>query len=183
MLRLFVAVEVPPTEQAAAAALCGGLTGARWAKPHQLHVTLRFLGATAEERLAELGERLATVAHAPFALALAGLGVFPPQARRPRVLWLGLAPQGPLRELKRTVDRALEGFAAPEPEADYSPHLTLARLAGKPDPALPAFLAQHASFRGQPWQVASFRLFKSTLGSAGAVHEAVAVYPLTTNCR
>jgi 2'-5' RNA ligase len=186
MLRLFVAVEVPASEQRSAAALCTGLPNARWAKPHQLHVTLRFLGNTPDDGLPELRRRLATVTAPGFPLALHGVGVFPPAARRPRVLWLGLEPQAPLRELKRSVDRAL-GDLVPQADgadaAEFTPHLTLARLGGRPDPGLGRFLAQHAGFRGQPWEVSAFRLFRSTLHPAGAVHETVEVYPLTPTCR
>jgi RNA 2',3'-cyclic 3'-phosphodiesterase len=186
MLRLFVAVEVPRSEQQAAAGLCTGLPRARWANPHQLHITLRFLGNTPEDRLPEIRRRLATVTSPGFQLALHGVGVFPPAARRPRVLWLGLEPQAPLRELKRAVDGAL-GYLTPleagADAAEFTPHLTLARLAGRPDPGLGHFLAQHGEFLGKPWEVSAFRLFKSTLHPAGAMHEAIEVYPLTPTCR
>jgi RNA 2',3'-cyclic 3'-phosphodiesterase len=181
MLRLFVAVELPASEQAAAAALCHGLEHARWAKAHQLHVTLRFLGATPEARLPELRQRLAGVRAPPFELAVQGIGVFPPESPRPRVLWLGLAPGTPLRALKRAVDEALAPMPGPQSDdaATFAPHLTLARFPGRPDPGLAHFLVRHASYRGTPWRVDSFRLFRSTLNPAGAMHETLEVYPLS----
>jgi 2'-5' RNA ligase len=186
VLRLFVAVDLPPAERQAVAALCTGLERVRWVKTSQLHITLRFLGATPEERLSDLRQRLAAVRVAPFNLALHGVGVFPPGGRRPRVLWLGLVPERPLRELEGAVERALAAPDMPyhqEPKRDFNPHLTLARLAGKVDPELPSFLMQHAEHHGRDWQVASFHLYKSTLGPAGSVHQILETYPLVPNCR
>lgn len=181
MLRLFVAVEVPAREQAAAAALGQGLAHAKRTKPHQLHITLRFLGATPEDRLPELEQRLATVKAAPFDLVVQGAGVFPEGSRRPRVLWLGLSPEEPLRRLERCIAEALADLPN-RPANDTSrfcPHLTLARLGDRPEPSLADFLARHARYRGTPWRVEGFRLLQSTLHPAGAEHETLAVYPLT----
>ena len=186
MLRLFVAVDLPPLAERAVAALCTGLEGVRWAKAGQLHITLRFLGATPEESLADLGRRLAAVRVAPFDLALHGVGVFPPNGRRPRVLWLGVTPERPLRELKDAVDRALAAEGSPygqEPKQDFTPHLTLARFTGRANPALPHFLARHAEYHGMEWPVRSFRLYKSTLDRAGSVHEVIETYSLAPTCR
>jgi RNA 2',3'-cyclic 3'-phosphodiesterase len=181
MLRLFVAVEVPAREQAAAAALCQGLERARRTKPHQLHVTLRFLGATPEDRLPEIKQRLATVKAAPFDLVVQGAGIFPAGARRPRVLWLGLSPEEPLRRLERSIGEALATVpsASANDTSRFTPHLTLARFADRGEPGLADFLARHARYRGTPWWVQSFRLLQSTLHPTGAMHETLEVYPLT----
>ncbi|MBN2574497.1 MAG: RNA 2',3'-cyclic phosphodiesterase [Deltaproteobacteria bacterium] len=188
MLRLFVAVDLPVSEQQAVARLCANVHGARWSKPHQLHITLRFMGGTPEEELPAIRERLARVPLSPFELELRGVGVFPAAARRPRVLWLGVTPREPLCRLERDIDRVLavagpaQGSAR-EPAREFSPHLTLARLSGKPDETLTRFLARHADYRGASHRVDSFRLYKSTLHPSGAVHEVLATYPLGPNCR
>ncbi|MGB8299320.1 MAG: RNA 2',3'-cyclic phosphodiesterase [Polyangia bacterium] len=206
MLRLFIAVDLPAELRPAIARLCRGIGGARWTRPEQLHITLRFLGDTAEDRLADLRTRLREVRAPRFELALRGTGLFPPPStRKPaRVLWLGLEPPEPVRALKGAVDGALSwepwegsqplprwsaaGTAGglstrlgSDPETAtrvFSPHLTLARFPTGPRHDLDRFLAEHAGFEGGRFVVSSFHLYRSTLRPQGALHEIVESYPL-----
>ncbi len=81
MLRLFVAFEVPKAQkdsvQKAIASVA--VPGARWTSRESWHVTLKFLGATAEERLAEVTgvvEQAASTSQ-PARTSLQDLGAFP----------------------------------------------------------------------------------------------------------
>ncbi len=176
MLRLFVAVDLPQTARDMVVPLCRGIAGARWSKPEQLHVTLRFLGFVPESDLDRIRRALEAV-HAPaFELGLRGVGVFPPR-KLPRVLWLGLAPVEPLCRLKEQVDAVL----GPDPETaqrPFSPHLTLARFTTRPRDELAQFLADHGQFAAGPWSVREFHLYRSTLRRTGAAHEIVQSYGL-----
>lgn len=178
-LRLFIAVDVSEEPRRALVGLCHGPTAARWTRPEQLHLTLRFLGATPEESLPDLRDRLARVRAARFTLSARGVGVFPPPpARRPaQVLWAGVAPEAPLAALKHAIDAEL----GPDAEADargFHPHVTLARFRTRPGPDLAAYLAAHAAFATPPFPVDAFHLYRSTLGPDGALHEVIATYPL-----
>ena len=102
-----------------------------------LHVTVQFLGATAQEDLADVGRALeeACAGLPPVAVAYRGLGAFP-NARRPRVIWAGVHEDEPdeerLPHLVRAVGKALRplGF---KPEARrFHAHVTLARIRGRP---------------------------------------------------
>lgn len=160
--------------------LCQGIGGARWTRPEQLHITLRFLGDIPEAQLADLRERLRQVVVQGFALSLKGVGVFPPpRSRKPaRVLWLGLEPPAPLQALKLAIDAVL----GPDPEAaqrGFSPHLTVARLMdSKSRRDLDGFLAKHAGLAAGPFPVSGFHLYRSTLRPEGALHEIVESYSL-----
>jgi 2'-5' RNA ligase len=180
MLRLFIAVDLPAAERQAAAALCAGVQGARWANPQQLHITLRFLGGTPEERLPAMERCLAGVRGPAFTLAARGVGVFPARARRPRVMWLGLEPGAPLVALKNRIDDALAEVApiGPAERSGFRPHLTLARFTRPPGDSLDDFLARHASYAGTAWSVTGFHLYQSTLRQSGALHERLATYLL-----
>jgi 2'-5' RNA ligase len=178
--RLFIAVDLPAPIRHEVEAMCTGVNRAKWVKPHQLHITLRFLGQTPDEVMAAVVDQLGTVQVPSFSLALHGVGTFPEpgKRKRPRVLWLGLDPMGPLVQLKEAIDRAL----GPDPQGKatgYSPHLTLARFSESPDATLTHFLTRHQNHRSDGWQVSGFRLYRSTLHSSGATHEVVATYPHT----
>lgn len=178
-MRLFIAVDLPPDLRPLVAQLCQGIGGARWIRPEQLHITLRFLGDTPEEQLADLRKKLRMVAVPGFPLTLTGPGVFPPSGgRKPaRVLWLGLDPPRPLQALKLAIDSVL----GPDPEAaqrGFSPHLTLARFPSRPRHDLEDFLTEHAGFTAGPFPVQGFHLYRSTLRPEGALHEIVESYPL-----
>jgi 2'-5' RNA ligase len=180
-MRLFIAVDLPPDVRPVVSGLCQGIDGARWTRPEQLHITLRFLGDTPEDQLADIREKLRQVVVPGFSLSLTGVGVFPPpRSRKPaRVLWLGLEPPTPPQALKLAIDAVL----GPDPEAaqrGFSPHLTLARMSDpmKSRRDLDGFLAKHAGFAAGPFPVSGFHLYRSTLRPEGALHEIVESFSL-----
>ena len=179
MPRLFIAVDLPAELRPVVARLLQGIGGARWTRPEQLHITLRFLGDTPESQLDDLRARLRQVRMPRFELALRGTGVFPPVGGRipARVLWLGLDPPEPLQALKHAVD----GVLSPDPETakrGFSPHLTLARFPTRPSRDLDRFLAEHVGFDSGRFMVSNLHLYRSTLRPQGALHEIVESYLL-----
>ena len=106
--------------------------GARWVDLGGLHLTLRFLGPTPEERLPGLRGAVdsAGTGQRPFRVAIGGGGAFP-SVERPRAIWLGVAdPDGGLTRLADSVGRALVEAGWPADERLFTPHLTLARTDG-----------------------------------------------------
>jgi len=94
-IRAFVAILLPDDVRSALDAEIEQLRpvgrDVSWVARDNLHVTLKFLGHVAPERLDLAVSALARVAAtvAGFELAIAGLGAFP-SPTRPRVLWAGL---------------------------------------------------------------------------------------------
>ena len=174
--RLFVAVDPPDDVRAALAKLCRGLDGARWTRPDQLHVTLRFLGSVDAAAAPRIVEALRGVRLAAFTLAASGFGVFP-SPRAPRVLWTALAPAGPLVAAHAAVEAEIAGEISPD-EKPFSPHLTLARLDRTRGGAVAGWIAAREPFSAGPWTVDAFALYSSTLTPAGAIHRRLASYPL-----
>jgi len=101
----------------------------RWVRPAGLHLTLRFYGTVdpaGAERLAESLDA-AAAGTSPIPLSLSGLGVFP-GPRRPRVLWIGVAPVPALELLQHRVETAALAHGFEGERTTFRPHVTLGRV-------------------------------------------------------
>jgi 2'-5' RNA ligase len=187
--RLFVALEPPEPVRRRLAVLADELRrGAgragddvRWVPPENVHLTLQFLGAVPEERVAavEAALRDAAAGARPLSLSLHGAGGFP-NARRPRILWAGLEGDvAPLADLVRELGLRLGRLGFPPEERPFSPHLTLGRARdGHGAPGLAGALARAARIEPTPWRATELVLFESHLSPKGPRYEAVARAPL-----
>ena len=55
---------------------------ARWARPEGLHITLKFIGETSEERVQQVRRALVDIKVVPFEVKFTGVGFFPTSGRR-----------------------------------------------------------------------------------------------------
>lgn len=139
--RLFVAVPLPAEAAAEIASVVDAVrsqglpTGAhdvRWVRLDGLHLTLRFLGPTPDDRVEPTAQAVARAAAvtAPIDAELAGAGSFPPGGR-PRALWVGVtAGTDALGDLARRLHGELERARWPPDDRAFRAHLTLARSDG-----------------------------------------------------
>jgi 2'-5' RNA ligase len=195
VLRTFVALELPDGVRTAMGGTVRRLRDelkerdplVRWVNPDGAHLTLKFLGPTAEEAVAgvEAAMRTALDRRATGALRLVTTHVgFFPGPRVPRVVWLGL--EGELERLGAIRDALEETIAPlgwPTEARPFAPHLTLGRL--RPD-ASPAERAGVGRVLGQVWapdrvafEVDRVSLMLSELGPGGARYTRLAEVPLT----
>lgn len=184
-MRLFVALELPAALRAElgrrVAELRRDLPPARWVRAESYHLTLVFLGETPSSRESALAARLDGVFRraAAFDLQLGGAGCFPP-GRPARVIWVGLAPEPRLLELRAAVDAACRAELDLAPERrPYEPHLTVARCR-RPWPVGAARRwSEGLSGRiGRPFRVREGVLMESRLEPAGASYRARARMPV-----
>ncbi len=180
--RLFVAVAVPERVRLALAETQAGLKRAtpdaaiRWAGPEQFHLTLRFLGAVAPDRVAALTASLdeAGARCRAFTLEASGIGFFP-QARRPRVIWCGASDREErLRALHHAVCEATDRFTFEAPAGHFTGHITLGRVQELSSEAAAGLraTAQAVGSLGS-WTVAEVELIRSQLARAGAKNETI----------
>lgn len=188
-LRLFVALEVPAELKARLAAVQTELrrrhprVEARWVKPEQIHLTLRFLGNVPAAALAPLQEALGTAGQgvAPLELEAVGLGCFP-DATRPRVLWAGVREAtGELAALAARVTEVSAPFTREPAGPGFHPHLTLARFprSGRVEREACEEAARRVgqgTFGG--WRAGELCVFQSELDPAGSRHTVLARWPL-----
>jgi 2'-5' RNA ligase len=138
--RLFFAIDLDEPARTAIADLIGRLSqrlesaGAgsgrvKWVERENLHITVRFLGATPDERVHQLQSTLNRhLSSRPFVLRFDHVGTFPERGA-PRVVWLGTSIGA--AEAVRARDelearlRALDVPAEPRP---FRPHVTLGRF-------------------------------------------------------
>lgn len=177
-MRLFVALDLPPSLRQRLAMMTGGLPGARWVPAENYHVTLRFIGETPSWRAEEIDHALAGLRAPGFPLTLAGLGTFD-KAGRGAALWVGVERTPALDHLRGKIETALQRIGLEPERRRFAPHVTLARIEMVPEAKLIAHLQAFSLFRAEPVAVAHFTLFSSRLGKDRAVYEAEAEYELT----
>ena len=185
-LRLFVAIELPAEVRQALLRVQDDLRRAgadrlRWVRPEGVHLTLKFLGEVAAERVDAVEAALRSAIE-PFELRLrlATLGGF--GGARLRVVWVGLEGDvEPLAALAEQIERALTPLGFPRERRPFAAHLTLARV---PD-ATPrdererlASLLRRTSRPPMPSMVAKeVSLMRSVLGQGGAVYTRLTAFP------
>ena len=179
-MRLFIAIDLPKKIKDELALISFGLPQARWVKPEQLHLTLRFIGEVDGALFQELKSALESVSGSSFPLRLQGLGCFPPR-RDPRVLWVGIEESVELTGLRKKVDSCLANLGLPPEQRKFSPHITLARTPKTPLTRVARFLGDHALFRLPKFTVSNFHLYSSILTPKGALHRHEAEYLLVSN--
>lgn len=177
MLRLFVALPLPPEVRTRLSLLGGGVPGARWIPPESLHLTLRFVGEVDGGTAQDIAEALDGIDAPPFALTLTGIDTFG-QGEAARVLWVGVEREPALLELRERVESALR-FAgiAPDPQK-YIPHVTLARLKKPSVGALMRQIAANSPLRIGPVAFDRFILYSSWSQADGPFYREEAVYSL-----
>ncbi len=133
MPRLFVAINLPGAVRRdvweAATPLRSAEFPVRWVAPESMHLTLKFLGNVADERLATVERALeqAIGDAREFELPLGGFGAFPTPANA-RVVWVGCGDVPALELLQDRLERQLEGVGFPIEGRPFRPHLTLGRV-------------------------------------------------------
>jgi 2'-5' RNA ligase len=158
----------------------------RWTKPGSIHLTLKFLGQTPNDQteliISTVGAAVAT--HPTFTLEVSGAGCFP-NLHQPRIVWIGVHEDQAahqLRALQHTVEAATEPLGYPIERREFSPHLTLGRVA---QDARPTDLKKIGEVIGAAdvgvlgrFEVKQVVLIKSDLQPHGAVYTVLAHLPL-----
>ena len=161
--------------------LQGYAAGVRWVRPEGIHLTLRFLGEVAADRIEGIVSRAEQCVQAinSFTIGIKGCGGFP-TAKNPRVIWIGVHDQsGALKRLQARVEAGMVELGFLREERSYAPHLTLGRLhPGKGQRMIAQALeAIRESDLGQ-MKVREICLFRSHLKPTGAEYTKLKVIPL-----
>jgi RNA 2',3'-cyclic 3'-phosphodiesterase len=130
-VRLFIALNLPTEERRtihAATSALRSLDGVRWVSAETLHLTLVFLGELEADATPAVRSALRATArtHPSVSLTLGGVGVFP-DARRPRVVWLGAKGGDGLTALQSDIADAMRDCDIHVDPRPFRAHITLGR--------------------------------------------------------
>lgn len=136
-MRVFVAVDIGDITRRALADLQKKLQGqvdikksdAKWVRPENVHLTLKFLGEIKDEEAVEVCKAIKDTAsrNKGFQLDVESLGYF--GRKSARILWVGCGRgSSELGSLQKQIEYSLSGLGFPEEKRLFSGHLTLCRI-------------------------------------------------------
>lgn len=150
-----------------------------WVKPHNIHLTLKFLGSVPAERLREVVRAVqrAAVPAQPIPLELTVLGCFPNE-RAPRVVWAGLkqVPEE-LRILQQRVERELVAIGFAAESRPFAPHFTMGRVRSGRNVRKLVAAMQAERLEPLRFEAAEVVVMASRLHASGALYTPVSRIP------
>ncbi|MEF8847606.1 MAG: RNA 2',3'-cyclic phosphodiesterase [Candidatus Thermoplasmatota archaeon] len=141
-------------------------------KPENMHITLKFLGDTEEEKIEDIEKIMKESVEDidPFELSLEGMGVFPNQ-NFIKVIWAGSEPKDKSAKIANTIDEKLVSLGFKKEKRDFSPHLTIARVkSGKDKDKILEIINNNKQTFFSKQKVDSIKLKKSDLTPKGPVY-------------
>lgn len=156
--------------------------GISWVDPHNVHLTVRFLGdGVGLHMITPLVAVLTTIAAEtqPFAIQVQGLGVFP-NSQRPRTVWVGIVSEK-LKELAVRVDRAAAQCGFYSEARPFIPHITVARLRKvRHWKVIREGLGDVANLTFGSFTVDHISIYRSFREAQGRIYEEIASFPLSS---
>lgn len=189
VLRAFIAIELPSEVQKKLSQVIQRLqeplrdVSIRWVKPHNIHLTLKFLGEVSINNLETIKQILIKEAAEvpPFEFSIGELGAFP-NLKRPRVLWLHATAPPELLALQRSIDIQTERLGYVSKERTYSPHITIGRVNRQVDSGdihrISTLLQKMHIGLVEVVRVSTVTLFRSDLHPDGSVYTPLAIASL-----
>jgi 2'-5' RNA ligase len=180
-IRSFIAIELPQEIRLALHDLQNRFKSpnqpwVKWVDPQGIHLTLKFLGNVAADKIDEIiaAMREAAKGTPTLHLKVKELGVFP-NPRRVQVAWVGLGGDiNRLSELQQRLEANLARLGFARESRPFTPHLTLARVrdrASAEDRQAFGQVITGARFETDyAFEVTSIGLIKSQLTREGAIY-------------
>ncbi len=136
--------------------------------PHNLHVTLHFLGARSVDEKDCMHRAAQTIKAGSFEYRLDCYGFFP----KAKILWMGSreAPPG-LSLLHNNLAGLIEKCGYADEKRAYAPHLTLMKKCVNP--------VTDQSHFSIPWFIDEFVLLESCIDKDGVNYQLIEKYPLS----
>ncbi|MFA6226152.1 MAG: RNA 2',3'-cyclic phosphodiesterase [Methanoregula sp.] len=178
MVRAFVALELSSEirEQLTTAQdiLRGSRARLTFVEPALIHITAKFLGEVADEKIPAVMDALRTVQVAPFEVTARKITVNNPS--RPHTVWCTIDDAGGSGQVFQRIEDALLPLGFTRETRTFTPHATVARVKS-PDPSLFAAISQLGHREYGSCTINGLKLKKSTLTPQGPVYEVLLEVP------
>lgn len=183
-VRCFIAVELPDEvkaglDQLQAQLKSGRQTSVKWVDPYSIHLTLKFLGNVAVDRIDPITAAMeeATQGVSPLHLEVKDLGVFP-NLKRVQVVWVGVSGEvDKLAQLQQRIESNLARLGFAPERRQFTPHLTLARLRDQASPderqRFGQLIADTRFEAAYTFPVDAINLMRSQLTREGAIYSRI----------
>lgn len=152
----------------------------KWTAPENIHITLLFIGDTAEESVIKIDSVLKKLCKGfgCFDLVIRGLGVFKNIAD-PRIIWAGLNESSELTKLNNLIAGSLRVTGINFEDRPYNPHITLGRIKHVEERSkLKQLTDRYQQTEIQKLKVSEVILYESILKPEGPVYKPVGIYKL-----
>ena len=133
-MRTFIAIELPQNIKDTLGRLQGKLkqcgADVRWVEPHNIHLTLKFLGEVEDSKLDGINQIIEDTVknRLKFEITLTDLGVFP-DINHPRIIWVGIKDKNNETKLiAEELGEKLEKLGIPREERQFLGHITIGRI-------------------------------------------------------
>src|SRR4051812_46057304 len=186
-MRLFTAIQLPTATHAHLTNILDTLAthprlkqSASFTQPHNLHITLKFIGEVPDDIVPLLITSLRTLVIPTMPFNLDRFLVLPGQGPA-RVLAANVTRDlNPITKLFHQIESACQPLGVSREGREYNPHVTLARFR-RPTKMLTARtlirMIDPSLLPAPPFTASTFTLFQSKLDPAGAIHTPVATFP------
>ncbi|MDP2797607.1 MAG: RNA 2',3'-cyclic phosphodiesterase [Methanoregula sp.] len=172
MVRAFVALELSPEIKEQLTAAQDVLRGCRarltFVEPALIHITTKFLGEIAEQKIPAVRNALRKVQAAPFLVTAHKITVNNPS--RPHTVWCTIEDAGESGQVFQGIEDALFPLGFSRETRTFTPHATVARVKS-PDLSLFAAISQLNNRKYGSCMISGMKLKKSTLTPQGPVYE------------
>ncbi len=185
-MRLFIAIELPEKIQSILSYIKGELEvekdNIKWVPTHNIHLTIKFLGECPKDDIGEIVDDLQRALRnfRSFWCKTKDIGAFP-NARRVKVLWLGVDKKSELRKIHQKINTLLIARGLKEEERAFTPHIALARTRAAKAIDIERL---NSKIKVDHWEdrfrVTHVTLFSSHLSPVGAEHKVLARINLST---
>jgi len=172
--RLFIAIPISPSDGVLGmlkkALEVDGFGEFKWVPVEFVHITLRFLGDTPVNHIAQICDSISQIASktVPFRIEIQGYGLFQHFGGK-GVLWLSLAPCAALQEVYSLICKKLSTICLPPTTSPFVPHFTIARYKRLTHPdRFTHWIRQHASMPPVRMDVGKIMLMESILQPTGS---------------